>query len=95
MDLHHLWTTLLETIWKISRLVQPPQRQVDPKRWEFQDNSISQHVVRQARQILPKKAEAHVAMEIIGCEKQAPTLGMDGAVVTRLPTQANALPMQP
>ena len=36
-----------------------------------QDNSISQQVVRQARQIIPKKAEAHVAMEIIGCEKQA------------------------
>ena len=40
--------------------------------WIFnQDNSISQQVVRQARQIIPKKAEAHVAMEIIGCEKQA------------------------
>ena len=38
---------------------------------ELQDNSISQQVVRQARQIIPKKAEAHVAMEIIGCEKQA------------------------
>lgn len=37
---------------------------------KIQDNSISQQVVRQARQIIPKKAEAHVAMEIIGCEKQ-------------------------
>lgn len=42
-----------------------------PQTKPSQDNSISQQVVRQARQIIPKKAEAHVAMEIIGCEKQA------------------------
>ena len=39
---------------------------------KIQDNSITPQVVRQARQIIPKKAEAHVAMEIIGFEKQAP-----------------------
>ena len=38
---------------------------------KIQDNSIKDQVVRQARQIIPKKAEAHVAMEIIGFEKQA------------------------
>mmetsp|Transcript_75703 Transcript_75703/g.180888 ORF Transcript_75703/g.180888 Transcript_75703/m.180888 type:complete len:1202 (-) Transcript_75703:118-3723(-) len=37
---------------------------------KIQDNSISPQVVRQAKNIVPKGAEAHVAMEIIGCEKQ-------------------------
>lgn len=37
---------------------------------KIQDNSIAPQVVRQARQIIPKKAEAHVAMEIVGFEKQ-------------------------
>jgi len=34
------------------------------------DHSISPNVVRQARNIVPSQAEAHVAMEIIGFDKQ-------------------------